>query len=82
MLDSVCLSDGEISLPVQGSGQWSLLHTSPLLPLLAGQLRLSLLGEMEKINPVSPVRLISLQAGKLDLKKDFFYIGSEMQMNE
>ena len=59
LLTSVCsdtASQPQILLPVQGEGDWALLHTSPHLDLLPGQLSLVLLGELDKINPLSGVR--------------------------
>ena len=66
LLDSVCSDSGqeEIWLPVQGEGEWSLVHTSPKLPLLPGNLSLALLGELGKINPLSGVRLASISVGE------------------
>ena len=62
-MDPVCSDSqpAEISLPVQSAGDWSLLHTSPLLNILPGQLSLALLGELGKINPLSGVRLLSMR---------------------
>ena len=60
----VCSSAPVLSLPVQSPGQWTLLHTSPILSLLQDQLELALLGELDKINPVSGVRVTSLEVGE------------------
>ena len=54
----MCSDSGQpqIWLPVQGEGEWVLLHTSPHINIIPGHLNIVLLGELDKINPVSGVR--------------------------
>ena len=57
----MCRDAPVISLPVQAQDDWALLLTAPALHVLAGQVYIALLGELDKINPVSPARVTSIQ---------------------
>ena len=68
VLGPVCRGAPVISLPVQAREDWALLLTAPALHVLAGQVSIALLGELDKINPVSPARVTSIQVSSSESK--------------
>ena len=68
VLGSVCRDAPVISLPVQAQEDWALLLPSPAIHVLAGQVFIALLGELDKINPVSPARVKAIQVSSSESK--------------
>ena len=64
----MCRDAPVISLPVQAREDWTLLLTAPAIHVLAGQVSIALLGELDKINPVSPARVTSIQVSSSESK--------------